>query len=230
MVIVGVLALLSTSLWGTIKRRAEGATCAHSLRQLGMATNLYLGEHDNEFPRYREATPEGVLWYFGLETGGGGEGERSLDATKSPLYPYLRSVGKVEVCPSFQYKSALWKPKFKGASWGYGYNWRLGGAFAGPPLSITKVEDAARTILFGDCAQVNTFQAPASPDKPMLEEFYIINESFPTIHFRHGSRANFVFVDGHVEGLPMHPGTQDGKMKAEVVGRIAPVGSTLYLK
>jgi prepilin-type processing-associated H-X9-DG protein len=84
-------------------------------------------------------------------------------------------------------------------------------------------------VVFGDCGQINTFQSPASPDNPLLEEFYIINESFKTVHFRHGKHANFLFADGHVAGLPMEPGTRDSRLKAETLGRIAPAGSLRYL-
>ena len=63
----------------------------------------------------------------------------------------------------------------------------------------------------------------------MLEEFYIINETFPTVHFRHGRHANFLFADGHVEGLKMHPGTEDDRIEGESLGRIAPQGSLKYL-
>ena len=64
----------------------------------------------------------------------------------------------------------------------------------------------------------------------MLEEFYIINETFKTIHFRHGHTANFLFADGHVESKKMHEGTRDDRMKSENLGRITEEGSLEYLE
>jgi len=58
-----------------------------------------------------------------------------------------------------------------------------------------------------DAAQVNVFQDPASPDNPLLEEFYYLDDETgqpisnyqPNGHFRHSQRANVTFCDGHVE-------------------------------
>ena len=125
----------------------------------------------------------------------------------------------MQVCPAFPYESAVWKPKFKGASYGYGFNIYLGGR------NVLTLAQPSTIILFGDCAQVNTFQPPASPSHPMLEEFYLIDSQYATIHFRHGSRAQFLFVDGHVDGLGLCRGTADLRVPGETVGRITPAGS-----
>ncbi len=231
--VVVTLGAISAAVYSSVKRAAYNARCVASLSQLGAAVGLYLGEHGNRFFPYAQNTPEGKVWYFGLERAGGGgaEGERELDPAAGPLGPYLGDGGRVEVCPAFDYGSALWKPKFKGASWGYGYNWRLGGGPSGRnPKHITDLRRPGSVVVFGDCAQVNTFQSPASPSNPMLEEFYIINESFKTIHFRHGQHANFLFADGHVDALEMAPGTGDGRLEGERLGRIAPAGSLEYLE
>ena len=64
----------------------------------------------------------------------------------------------------------------------------------------------------------------------MLEEFYIVNEEFKTIHFRHNHAANFLYADGHVEAHKMLEGTQDKRMKSAQLGRITPAGSMDFLK
>jgi prepilin-type processing-associated H-X9-DG protein len=74
--------------------------------------------------------------------------------------------------------------------------------------------------LFADAAQVNTFQAPASPEHPMLEEFYYINDKEPTTHFRHRARTGVVFLDGHTESLKPVEGSRDNRLPSEVVGRL----------
>ena len=219
LVVLGIVALLASITLGLIghgRAAAHRAACSSNLRQLGVAVRLYLNDNHNTFFPYVEHTADGTLWYFGLETASGGaEGKRNLDREAGPLYPYIKQVGGIEVCPAFDYGNALSKPKFKGASWGYGYNWRLGGRWSGRnPMNISQLSNAARVIVFGDCAQANDFQAPASSSKPMLEEFYIINETFKTIHFRHGHTANFLFADGHVESKKMHEGTRDDRMKS----------------
>jgi prepilin-type processing-associated H-X9-DG protein/prepilin-type N-terminal cleavage/methylation domain-containing protein len=225
--IVAILATLSIEGLGQMRSIAQGAYCANSLRQLGIATSLYLSEHQQKMFAYCQVLPTGHLWYFGFETSaslGSAEGDRTIDVTQAPIYPYVRQVGGVEVCPSFPYNQAIWKPKYSGASWGYGFNTFLSNA------SVLNVQHPAQIILFGDCAQVNTFEAPASAKHPMLEEFYMIENQYKTIHFRHGGSANMLFLDGHVEKFTMYPGTLDTTLPSVNVGRITPVGSTQYLR
>lgn len=225
--IVGVLASIALNLVGQGRAMAHKAACSSNLRQLGAAVRLYLNDNNQTFFPYAERTRQGTIWYFGMETGSGApEGQRGLDPEAGPLYPYIQQVGSIEVCPAFDYKNALYKPKFKGASWGYGYNWKLGGGWSGrDPMHLSQLSNQSRVIVFGDCAQANTFQPPASTENPMLEEFYIINESFKTIHFRHRHSANFLFADGHVESHQMLEGTADTRIKSESLGRITPQGS-----
>jgi prepilin-type processing-associated H-X9-DG protein len=235
LVVISLIAVLSTMAFGgAMKLRAlsQRTKCTSNLRQLGAAVALYCGDHDGLFPPYQKNNADGSrTWYFGNETtpGGTAEGSRNLDITGGPLYPYIQEVGKIEVCPCFNYASAQWKPKFKGASYGYGYNWLLGGRTTGNPMNMALLSRASNVILFADCSQVNTFQKPASPIKPMLEEFYIINETDRTFHFRHSGKSNVLFVDGHVQAFKPF-GVVDTRIKGEIVGRITKSGSTEMLK
>lgn len=230
--IVAVLATLTFSVGKAAWSAATGAHCSHNLRQLGAAMNLYLGDHDNFFPPYVSKGPGGGRqWFFGLETTPAGtpEGNRNLDRTQGPLYPYIQTVGSIEVCKGFNYGSTLWKPKFKGASYGYGYNWWLGGRTTGYSLNASLLA-GNNVIIFGDCGQVNTFQPPASGKKPMIEEFYLINETDKTVHFRHNGHANMLFMDGHVQSFTPYPGTEDQRVKGEITGRITKTGSMEFMK
>jgi len=231
-VIIGLLAAVSTVAVSKVRSAAGRISCASNLRNLGTAVQLHCADQNGMFPPYLERTPKGNVWYFGLETSHwtDGESQRDLDLTAGPLSPYLADAGGIERCAAFNYGSAAWKPKYKTPSWGYGYNWRLGGGFGGKPMSNQQVGRASNVILFGDCAQINTFQAPASPDNPLMEEFYIINETFKTVHFRHGGLANMVFVDGRVEAFRPEPGTLDDRLPGAMLGRITPQGSTDYLE
>lgn len=225
--IVAIMVTLSIAGMGQVKSIGQGAYCANSLRQLGIATTLYLADHQHVCFAFSEAEATGRLWYYGFETYASinsPEGDRSVDETQSPLYPYVQQVGGVEICPSFPYGQAIWKPKYAGASWGYGFNTFISSE------NVLSIPHPAQVILFGDCAQVNTFEAPASPSNPMLEEFYIIDNQYTTIHFRHGGCANILFLDGHVEKFTMYPGTLNTTLPNANVGRITPVGSTQYLE
>ena len=234
-VVIGLLAVLTTigiAIGARAKAASEKATCTSNLRQLGSVVQAYLNDNDNAYFPYKEKTSAGTMWYFGLErNSGGAEGKRELDRSAGPLHQYVVETGGIEICPGFDYGDALYKPKFKGASWAYGYNWHLGGGWSGRnPLRVTQLSNRSQVIVFADCAQANNFQAPASAEKPMLEEFYLVNEEFKTIHFRHNHAANFLYADGHVEAHKMLEGTKDERLKSEHLGRITPVGSMEFLR
>jgi len=226
MAVIAVLAMLSLQGVGQMRTISQAAYCANSLRELGAATSLYLADHKDTMFAYSKPAPGGILWYFGYETDSSlnsPEGDRTVDVTQAPLYPYVNQVGGVEICPSFPYDSAMWEPKYKGASWGYGYNILLSNS------NVLGFPRPSRVLLFGDCAQVNNFEAPASPHNPMLEEFYMFDAVDKTTHFRHGGMANILFLDGHVEKFNMYPGTLDTRLPGANVGRFNPPNSTLYL-
>ena len=216
--IMAVLAALLFPVLSKAKGAAERAQCVSNLRQLGLATSLYWDDHEScsflyENPAF--ATNGGMLYWFGWLQEGAAEGQRRFDITQGVLYPYLQGRG-VELCPTLRHTDAPFKLKANGAAYGYGYNLNLSGA------SLLSVRRPADKALLADAAQINDFQAPASPDHPMLEEFYYLDAWEPTVHFRHRQRANVVFLDGHVDAEPPLPGSIDDRLPSACVGQLRP--------
>ena len=71
-----------------------------------------------------------------------------------------------------------------------------------------------------DAAQVNTFQAPASKENPMIEEFYYVNDREKTAHFRHSKMGYVSFCDGSVALKGFALGSLDDRMPDQWVGRL----------
>ena len=136
------------------------------------------------------------------------------------MYPYLGGRG-VEVCPSLNYNSRLFKLKATGAAYGYGYNLYFSAPATQPPVKISRVTRPADIALLADAGQVNDFQDPASPTNPLIEEFYYINDTEPTVHFRHHRRANVLYCDGHVDVERALAGSIDDRLPGELFGRLA---------
>jgi len=215
--IISVLCALLLPALATSKENGRRAQCVSNLRQLALAAQMYWDENDQISFRYlRGNTNGGTIYWFGWIKPGA-EGQREYDPTYGSLYPYLDERG-VEICPSLDYRSSIYKLKAQGAAYGYGYN-RLLSA-----LSLASVRRADATALFTDSAQVNDFQVPASPENPMLEEFYYFDDQpdSATVHFRHRRKANVAFVDGHIDRELPAAGSLDLRLPGETIGRLRP--------
>lgn len=212
---------------------ANQTACASNLRQLGHAMQLYLKDNDGWFfPLYAPpaADAPGRYWYFGFEPNGSpalGEGNRILDRTQARLYPYLEATESVEACPSVPFGSP-YKPKFKGQPWTYGIN----RYFSTHPNNIDgnvngngngnyywiRPQDASRTVIFADSAQIVTHLPPASEQRPMIEDLPYIEPLKKYVQFRHLGRANVLFADWHVEAVGPAAGSFDPRLPGARIG------------
>jgi prepilin-type N-terminal cleavage/methylation domain-containing protein/prepilin-type processing-associated H-X9-DG protein len=223
LVVIAILALVAALLLPALargKNSAQRIKCVSNLHQLGLATHLYWEDNAGNCFRYGGIfTNGGQLYWFGW-IGAGKEGERVFDARAGALHPYLQGRG-VEICPAFNYSLAQFKSKASGTTFGYGYNLYLSSPRAEPPINLSRLLKPSATALLADAAQVNTWQAPASPQNPLLEEWYYIDNSSnqPNGHFRHQRQANALFCDGHVDAERFMPGSLDQRMPEQVVGR-----------
>ncbi|MSU62924.1 MAG: prepilin-type N-terminal cleavage/methylation domain-containing protein [Pedosphaera sp.] len=222
LIVIAIIAILASLLMPALSRAKSSAhrvQCVNHLRQLGLATQMYWDDNEGRAFRWRGAVTNGgrIYWFGWMEDGI--EGTRRFDSRQSALFPYLLGRG-VDVCPAFNYSSSRVKLKATGASYGYGYNLLLSVPLNEPAINISHITRMSDLVLLADAAQVNTFQAPASPGHPMLEEFYYLSTNEPTVHFRHQQKANAVFADGHVGAEKPLPGSLDETLPGEVIGRL----------
>jgi prepilin-type N-terminal cleavage/methylation domain-containing protein len=231
--IIAVLSAVSLAVMSRAKIASSRAISAHSLEQLIAAGRLYLNDNSNNFWPYRQAASGGVQWWFGFESSDSvrmREGERTCDYSKGPLGPYAIASGGVKTDPAFVACRPRLKPKYKDGNYGYGYNVTLASDASGAPRNAIQVDEPSQMIVFATCAQVNTFQAPASAKKPMVEEFYMIADGQATAHFRHGRDALAAFLDGSVRPLSMdadmRPGSHDTRIPSANIGAF----QTRYVK
>ncbi|MFO1476273.1 MAG: type II secretion system protein [Verrucomicrobiota bacterium] len=227
MAVIGVLAGLLLPVLTRGKLLARRTACASNLHQLSIAASLYWEDNCGRCFRVSDGPANnGTLWWFGWLDNTRPEGQRAFDLSTGRLYPYLRG-SDVRLCPSLDPAAAPFKLKASGVVYSYGYNSFLSAA---QPVLANALPRPAETALFADAVQVNDFQAPASRSRPMLEEWYFLDNPtntgtagyYPHGHFRHAGQAGVAFCDGHVGQEKMLPGSEDSKMPAQRVGRFRP--------
>jgi len=232
LIVIAIIAILAAMLLPVLnqsKLSAQRAECMGNLRQLGVAAELYWDDNGGNYFSYVFApTNYGAIYWFGW-IGPGAEGQRPFDLSCGAMYPYLDG-SDVRLCPSLGYALANFKLKADSVVFSYGYNFYLSTPTGKPPINVSRIRQAAQTTLFADAAQVNNFQAPASPANPMLEEWYYLDletnyssaNNYPNGHFRHSQKANVVFCDGHVDSEKSVTGSIDPKLPSQFVGQLRP--------
>jgi prepilin-type processing-associated H-X9-DG protein len=231
LVVIAIIAIVSALLLPALARgkaSAQRADCASNLRQLAIAMHLYWSDNNGMcFSLKTVSTNGGVIHWCGWIGSAGAEGERLYDLSLGVLYPFIQ-VSHVRICPSLSITSPQFKLKAKGIVFSYGYNTAL--SPHARPVNSAKLVRPTDTVLFADAAQVNDFQAPASPANPMLEEWYYLDNPtnsssknyYPHGHFRHARKANTGFCDGHVALEQFLPGSIDRKLPGQFVARLRP--------
>lgn len=69
LVVIAIIAILASLLFPMASRfmdRAKGVKCMSNLRRIGVAMNMFVGDHDGCYPLYNAALPEYPAWYIQL--------------------------------------------------------------------------------------------------------------------------------------------------------------------
>ena len=229
LVVLAIIAVIASLLFPSIaavKRRSNQILCTSNQKQLALASTLYWADNQDQFFPYMVSSQRDHTDYWFGRLSRGAEGERQLDRSQGLLWPYLSTDG-LELCPAFQYQAAIYKPKALGASFGYGYNFHLAEGVGDNKRSskVSQLNSTASTALFADAAQINDYQFPASPTRPLLEEFYYISDGpslYANGHFRHQKRAVVSFCDGHASMASSREGSRDERLPQAWVARFEP--------
>jgi prepilin-type N-terminal cleavage/methylation domain-containing protein len=241
--VVAILAILVTLTAAAAQRvilQSSLATSANNIRQLAAGAAAYLGDNNYTFWPWHSAVNEsgkrGARWWFGFEPRESErlpEGKRYFFPDAGPLGPYVPAGMRPD--PSLKFAGRPLKPKYQFGYVGVGYNVYLGGGWRnGVGMRYFELENPHQTVVFATSAQVNTFQRPASPSNPMIEDFYGFDSgdtgNQASIHFRHHGKAMVVYATGNADFLEMDESTRDMRAPEANVGRFAPRGSFKYLR
>lgn len=193
--VIAVVALLATltipAIAGALER-SRSVACSGHMRELGRAVLLYTQDHQGQFPRssHSAAANREPGWAASIAPY---LGARPGEANAAWVNRHFR-------CPS----NTADTPE----SYSYGMNvffeLRRGDSYLGRPAtwrSIMHVPRPARTILL---AETGSSAGGMAPDHFMAHQWSGSAAAQRAVAYdRHDGRANYLFVDGHVESLPV---------------------------
>jgi prepilin-type N-terminal cleavage/methylation domain-containing protein/prepilin-type processing-associated H-X9-DG protein len=226
LVVVAVIAIIAALLFpafSTAREKARQATCASSLRQLGLAYAQYTQDQDERLPgAYNGAYPAdgdpptklgGWIYYHWMANTAA---DKAFDPTLGSLYPYVKSA-QVYVCPDDALGSAT------GDS--YALNSCLVDAATAIPYfrvgkSLAQVDHPSSIMLFSEEGR----QYARSPYLDSTNDGFLNLTSGDGLSNRHSGGLNVDFVDGHVRWYRVEQIHADG-LQSGIAGE-AP-GSTV---
>ncbi len=194
--IISVLAAMLLPALSNARDQARKVVCASNLKQIAIGMRMYLDDHNGYFWLLSTNEPDGILWWFGFQSGFANSGtDRPLDKTEGILAAYVNSIDENLECPSFPYDSPTFYRKFAERSATYGYNKKL------QWKRESQYEDrASQVFAFVDAVHFDfgtTFNEGHYVDLPGWGEPPGIWKS-GYAHFRHRGAANVLYLDGHV--------------------------------
>lgn len=211
LVVISIIAILIALLLpalGSARASARSTACLSNQRQTTAALINYTTEHDDDLMHYAVRDATGVQWWFGFEQGGPGTGEnRPLDRTRGPLASYLGdNIVEALACPDFPVDATGYTPKFANRSAHFGYNGGLVWPFpiGKTPRRIDEVTHSSNVFAFTDAVHQD-FSVTAFYE-PHTVSYRRPGKATGAAHYRHSTKANTAFLDGHAEALSVPAG------------------------
>jgi len=202
--VIGILAALLLPALAAAKSQAKRTECLSNLRQLGVAAQVYTGDHDDFYPpAYYFDSVNSIFYCWDFTT-------YEINGRVVPGVLWQGQTNpQIQQCPSFN-GSANWDSD---PYTGYNYNTSYIGHGQGEsqddptgeglpvPAKSADVRHPAKTALFGDGQYADGADKFMRAPFPNPGDANFSGRYAGTQGFRHDGRSNAAFCDGHAEPL-----------------------------
>jgi prepilin-type N-terminal cleavage/methylation domain-containing protein/prepilin-type processing-associated H-X9-DG protein len=217
LVVIAIISTLASMLLPALSRarlKAQGVQCVSNLRQLYLANTMFADENKGRYvPGAADMMTTNLERWHGVRE----DLSSPFDPKKGPLAEYLVD-SQVKMCPLFsEYQDLEDNPwAFEAGTGGYGYNAvYVGGAYqyygftesgAKNTMLDSRIVDPGSTIMFADSGfpsgeriiEYGFLEPPYAVDEDHPKGNTAWGMMTPTLHFRHMTRVNVMWCDGHV--------------------------------
>jgi prepilin-type processing-associated H-X9-DG protein/prepilin-type N-terminal cleavage/methylation domain-containing protein len=219
LVVIAIIAILAGMLLPALsqaREKAYAASCINNLKQITNSNIMYAGDHDSLLVPYAvDMTSTNTMRWHGITENSSGSGSAEYNFSFSPLFSYLGKSKTITQCPNMNKTVPENVPSFERGCGGYGINAAIGknnfdgwGAndFA-TGAKLARIKSPSEKVMFADSAipvaESGGFGSDRLGHSSSIEVPSSVWIPYPTMHFRHNSRANSGFCDGHVKPLQM---------------------------
>ena len=193
--IVSILAAILFPVFSKVRANARRTVCESNLKQLGLAWQMYATDYDERAcPSYNDANANDAWDFHCLP---------NHTWTTGFLGVYTRD-GKIHGCPDNPFPPSPSQRPYNG----YGYNATyIGGDDATPTGSypactLSQIVQPAATAVFADSAFSPSHPQPSNFLRAPGDTLFTGAYSSGLVDFRHLTRANVGYADGHIKSVP----------------------------
>lgn len=232
--IIAILAAILFPVFAQAREKARQASCMSNLKQIGIATLMYVQDYDETMFPWMLNDPRGILAWDGLTDFTQGFPPK-YSAEQGLLQPYMKNT-KITDCPSatgtipFEIDLGNGVPVWIA----YGVNvllmpYTTSPSFIYTGLPIARIQAPADTVFLAD-AVAFAFNPPTKMKR--TSQLTPPSSNGPSLHGRHNAMANVLWMDGHVNSKKPVPPTNVGgpttleTYKANNVGFLMPPNAT----
>jgi prepilin-type N-terminal cleavage/methylation domain-containing protein/prepilin-type processing-associated H-X9-DG protein len=202
--IIAILAAILFPVFAQARAKARQTACLSNLKQIGLATMMYLQDYDEAFMPFQYSTPTAFYFWHGGYDNATASYKREL----SPLYPYMKNA-QIQDC--LDGKSLLPPAAAYALYPAYAVNQRLSQSI-GSSVPSTSLQEVASTIMLvdggarraSDNALLKTDQISApwyfTASGTQLDGGGTVGYSVRA-HARHSEGVNTLWCDGHASVL-----------------------------
>lgn len=217
LVVIGIIAVLISILLPTLGRvRAQGVAvqCASNLRQLGLATQMYLAAHRNMMPYPTTTFGESALWFTALDPFLGAiRGRPNATGVAAE-----RAYARYKQCPVWSVDGNARASGNQDTLWEFARTYKMNSFLrknnlpprpnpTNPsttttygPARVTEIRNPSNFVYLGDGLSIaDVGEIPSLFESGQFSMDINDPQQQATPALRHMGGANILFVDGHVE-------------------------------